>query len=255
MRMMSRVPLFLFSLLLLAGLASDPARAQSLGAKGKTPPLTTENIQKARDKSIRAYDFQTEFPGATDAEKQVTRAAPMKIAEEPKPEENKPSEWWAKIGKVLAPIMRVLGWLLLTAIVLALLYYAASISGGWRWRAKEVSADPDAMEPMNFESGNVKDWLREAEKLAAEGRYAEAVHFLLFSSFDDIRRRLNTALRPAWTSREILSEVSLRGSAQTALSQLVDTVESSEFAGRPIGSADFSKCRDSYARFVSEVAS
>lgn len=245
------LPLLLSCLMLLC---SSTGAAQGFGAKGKTPPLTADSIQKARDKAIRAYDFQTDFPGATDAEREVSRAAPQKVVDEPQPEELKPSDWWVTLGKILGPIMRVLGWVLLTAIILALLYYAASLSGGWRWRRDDKPAGGDAMQPVTFDRGAVKDWLREAEQLAAQGRYAEAVHFLLFSSFDDIRRRLNTVLRPAWTSREILRDVPMRNSAQMALSMLVDTVETSEFDGQEIGSADFYRCRDSYAQFVAEVA-
>jgi hypothetical protein len=256
MIMMSRTPFFLSLALMVTAfvLASAPASAQSLGAKGKVPPLTNATIEKARDKAIRAYDFQTEFPGASDAERQVSRAQPMKIPDEPKIEEQKPSKWWAKVAAILGPIMRVLGWVLLTAIVLGLIYYAATWSGGLGWKRKEEAAGADQMAPVAFDGRSVKDWLREAEALAEQGRYAEAVHFLLFSSFDDIRKSLNTALRPAWTSREILRDVPLRSSAQTALSMLVETVESSEFAGRDIGSVDFYRCRDTYAKFVTEVA-
>ncbi len=254
MLMMSRAVLFPLLAMVFAMLGCSPSHAQGFGGKAKAAPLTATSIQKARDKAIRAYDFQTEFPGATDAERKVSRAAPMKIVDDPKVEDLKPSGWWVTLGRILGPIMQVLGWVLLTAIVLALLYYAATLSGGWRWRRDETPGGPDAMQPVTFDKGAAKDWLREAEELASQGRYAEAVHFLLFSSFDDIRRRLNTVLRPAWTSREILRDVPMRGSAQTALSMLVDTVETSEFAGQQIGSADFYRCRDSYARFVSEVA-
>ncbi len=251
--MMSRagfLPFVFVLLLLLPG----SGYTQGFGGKSKAAPTATAAaVQKARDKAIRAYDFQTEFPGASDAERKVSRAAPMKVLDEIKPEETKPSEWWAKIGRILGPILRVLGWVLLSAIVLALIYFAASASGGWRWRRDETAPPDDNLQSVTFDGRTVKDWLREAEAMAASGRYAEAVHFLLFSSFDDIRRRLNTALRPAWTSREILRDVPMRGSAQSALSLLVDTVESSEFAGAPIGSADFYRCRDSYAQFVSEV--
>jgi hypothetical protein len=253
---MSRPPFLLHLVMAIVAvfLTCLPAHGQSLGVKGKVPPLTNATIEKARDKAIRAYDFQTEFPGASDAERQVSRAQPMKIPDEPKIEDRKPSKWVAKLAAFFNPLMNILVWVLLTAIVLGLLYYAATMSGGLGWKKKEVAAQEEDRQPVAFDGRTVKDWLREAEAMAEQGRYADAVHFLLFSSFDDIRKRLNTALRPAWTSREILRDVPLRSNAQTALSMLVETVESSEFAGRDIGPSDFYRCRDTYALFLTEVS-
>jgi Domain of unknown function (DUF4129) len=253
-----RFPLIVIALsgfLAHAVLTASGAWAQGFDGKSKAPPMSTESIRAARDKAVRAYDFQTDFPGATDEERRIARAAPMKIVEEPKVEENKTPEWLKKLGRIMGPVMRVLGWVLLTGIVLALLYYAASAAGDWRFGRKEkLDDDSQTMTPMEFGGKRAKDWLAEAEALAAQGRYAEAVHFLLFSSFEDIRRRLQAVLRPAWTSREILRDVPMRPSATAALNVLVETVEDSEFAGRSISADDFSRCRDTYARFVSEVA-
>jgi hypothetical protein len=252
---MSRNSFPLFAVALCVLLIAGEASAQGFGGKSKALPLTGDSITKARDKAIRAYGFQTEFPGASDEERRVARAAPMKVPDEIKPDDRKPSEWWARIGKILGPVMRVTGWMLLTAIVLGLLYYAANVSGGWRFRRKEKpDGTQDNMAPVVFDGKTVQDWLQQAESMAAQGRFAEAVHFLLFSSFDDIRRRLNAVLRPAWTSREILRDVPMRTSATAALNVLVDTVEESEFAGRAISAQDFTRCRDTYARFVAEVA-
>jgi Domain of unknown function (DUF4129) len=252
---MSRQRFPLIVIALCAVLTANAAWAQGFGGKPKSPPLSTQSIQAARDKAVRAYDFQTEFPGATDEERRVARAAPVKIVDEPKIEESKTPEWLKTLGKILGPIMRVLGWALLTAIVLALIYYAANAAGDWRFRRKEKGPDDqNTMAPVDFGGSRAQDWLRDAEAMAAEGRYAEAVHFLLFSSFDDIRRRLQAVLKPAWTSREILRDVPMRPTATAALNVLVETVEDSEFAGRDISADDFRRCRDTYARFVSEVA-
>ncbi len=90
--------------------------------------------------------------------------------------------------------------------------------------------------------------------MARAGRYGDAVHYLLFRSFQDISARLKKSVRPAWTSREILREVPMRGTALDALTLLVNTVERSEFAGGTILATEFDACRSHYQRFVQDIA-
>jgi hypothetical protein len=253
--MMSRSPFTRMAFSLIVLLASSTVNADGFGNKAKAPLLNPSKIEAARDKAVRAYDIQTEFPGASDAEKAVARAAPTQIDEPIKPDDQKPSEWWARIGRILGPVFQVLGWGILTAIVLGILYYCATVSGAFRFRrSKEDDASHDLMAPLDIDANRARNWLAEAEEMAARGHYGEAVHFLLFSSFDDLRRRLRTALRPAWTSRDILRDVPLRTTANNALTILVDTVEISEFAGHSIGHREFTRCKESYAQFLAEVA-
>ena len=80
--------------------------------------------------------------------------------------------------------------------------------------------------------------LSDADRLAAEGRFGEAVHLLLFRSIEDIDA-LTMPAKPALTSRDILDLRALPSAARAALSRLVTTVEWNFFGGRPVDAALF----------------
>ena len=88
------------------------------------------------------------------------------------------------------------------------------------------------------------------DRLAGEGRFAEAVHLLLFRSIEDIEAKRPHAVKPALTSRDILELKGLPAAARLALSRLVSTVEWSFFGGRPVGAGDFATCRRAYEEFA-----
>jgi hypothetical protein len=92
--------------------------------------------------------------------------------------------------------------------------------------------------------------LSDADRLAGEGRYAEAIHLLLFRSIEDIDAKRPHAVKPALTSRDILELQALPSAARRALSRLVTTVEWSFFGGRPVDATDFSACRRAYEEFA-----
>jgi hypothetical protein len=92
--------------------------------------------------------------------------------------------------------------------------------------------------------------LTDADRLAAEGRFAEAVHLLLFRSIEEIDAKRPHAVKPALTSRDILDLTGLPAVARKALSRLVATVEWSFFGGRPVEAQDFAACRRAYEEFA-----
>ncbi|HEX9947274.1 MAG TPA: DUF4129 domain-containing protein, partial [Allosphingosinicella sp.] len=107
-----------------------------------------------------------------------------------------------------APYARILLWtvLALTASAFAVMVYRRIRDGEWRLprrrRAVAVAVEAEE-ETWSPEAAPARSWLREADALAAQGRYAEAVHHLLFRSIEDIGRRRPRLVRPALTSREL----------------------------------------------------
>ena len=75
--------------------------------------------------------------------------------------------------------------------------------------------------------------------MAAELRFDEAAHILLFRTIDDIEQRRPHALRPALTSRDIARLEEIPPPARTAFARLAEVVERSFFGGRALGQADF----------------
>ena len=92
--------------------------------------------------------------------------------------------------------------------------------------------------------------LEDADRLAAEGRFDEAVHLLLFRSIEDIAQRKPGLVRPALTSRDLARAEALPATARSAFAAIVAAVERSLFGGRAVDAAGFAQCRRAYEDFA-----
>jgi hypothetical protein len=81
----------------------------------------------------------------------------------------------------------------------------------------------------------------DASRLAAEGRYAEAVHALLLAAIRHFAERSRTAIQPSRTSRELVRLLPLGPEAREAFAELVRTVELSLFGGAAVGPEDYER--------------
>ena len=81
----------------------------------------------------------------------------------------------------------------------------------------------------------------DASRLAAEGRYAEAVHALLLAAIRHFAERSRTAIPPSRTSRELVRLLPLGPDAREAFAELVRTVELSLFGGVDLGAEDYER--------------
>ena len=91
--------------------------------------------------------------------------------------------------------------------------------------------------------------LSEADQLAAEGRFSEAIHLLLLVAMARLRRELGPRVAPALTSREVLRLTPIPGEAADPLSRMVSLSEINHFGGRQAGEPDYRSCRDDFLRF------
>ncbi|MEO1029688.1 MAG: hypothetical protein AAFX02_11610 [Pseudomonadota bacterium] len=91
--------------------------------------------------------------------------------------------------------------------------------------------------------------LGDADTLAAEGRFEEAVHALLYRSIEDIRAARGD-VEAFLTSREIglLNELSPGG--RQALGRIIQLVEGSFFGGRALGADGWHDAREAYEAFA-----
>lgn len=138
----------------------------------------------------------------------------------------------AALGKVLFIV------LLVVIVVLAAGWLIQSLPF-WKGR-REVAAGeggtsaasaPEEPEPR-FE---------DAARLAAEGRYAEAVHALLLASIRHFAERSRMAIQPSRTSRELVRLLPLGPDAREAFADLVRMVELSLFGGAPVSAEDYER--------------
>ncbi|MDY0957266.1 DUF4129 domain-containing protein [Sphingomonas sp. CFBP8993] len=192
------------------------------------------------------------------------------LTRQPKPPE--PPEWLKTLGRWLgdllrpvgrflrwltglmpdAPYARILLWTLIVAIAVALIWMVVERlrSGEWRLPARrrrmagEVDmGDDDVWMP---DAAPARAWLSAADALAAEGRFAEAIHYLLFHSIEDIARHRPALRRPSLTSRELASATLLPASVRPLFASIAGLVERSLFGGRPVATADWQAARAAY---------
>ena len=176
------------------------------------------------------------------------------------------------LGQVFAPIGRFFAWIdsffpnwpyariflwSMLAIVVALVawgVYQRIRYGEWRLprrirlRATAVAAAEE--EEWAPDAAPVREWLREADAMAAAGRYAEAVHHLLFRSIEDIARRRPKLVRPALTSRELSASDALPPPARDLFAGIARLVERSLFGGRAVDQTDWTSARAAYSDFA-----
>lgn len=148
------------------------------------------------------------------------------------------------------PVLKILFWSVL-ALAVALLLWALArrLDGrglGWRRKRHEAEAEAD----WRPEEAPARVLLREADALAAAGRYSEAAHLLLHRSIADIDSRRPQLVRPALTSRDIADAPALPPGPRTAFARIVALVERSLFGRRPLAEPDWRDCRSAYEAFA-----
>lgn len=161
-------------------------------------------------------------------------------------------EW---LGRLLRPIFEPLGhalgvgWPVMRAALVAIAVLLV-LALGWRmWRARRqpVAAANDAWQP---DAAAARALLEDADRLAAEGRYDEAVHVLLARSVERIEAERPGLLKPASTAREIAATLALPSAARLAFATMAGRVEASRFALRVLVEADWLAARKAYADFA-----
>jgi hypothetical protein len=147
------------------------------------------------------------------------------------------------------PVLRVLFWIGLAALALFLLYQLVKRLSGERWPWRRGRAGTGASE-WRPQEGPARALLAEADRLAADGRFDEAAHLLLFRSIEDIEARRPRLVQPALTSRDIASAPDLPDEPRRAFQSIVLLVERSLFGGRPLARPDWERCRSAYEEFA-----
>ena len=158
--------------------------------------------------------------------------------------------WLAQQLTHLAPYAGIIFWTCVAAAV-ALLAYLLFATFYRRRRSGDAEAEAveDATSWRPSEKA-ARALLGEAEALAAQGQYAQAVHLLLQRSLEDIQRHRPRLLKPALTSREIAGADWMPGLVRRAFAAMAAPVERSLFGGRPLAQADWEEARAAYGEFA-----
>ena len=219
-----------------ASAATDAPRAD--GGRGWL--LDPELIDPGYSQTIAGGEIQTAFP--------------------PPPPPPPPTPEWLKslieaIGNFFqwsAPAGKPLLWIVAALLLLFILYHFVPAFAQWvddiRFRRKRRAAEEEII--GQAEAGAARALLAEADALAAEGRFAEAVHLLLYRSVEDIEGRRPGLVRPAMTSRDLAETQDLPTVARSAFSRIARAVEISLFGGRSIDADAWQQCRSAYAELT-----
>jgi hypothetical protein len=165
-------------------------------------------------------------------------------------------QWLVELAKFLqriwpsAQVMGYIGWaiIIVGGLIIVYLILATVARRGWpRWSRKIQPATSPEWRPAPQAA---RDLLREADRLAALGKFAQAVHLLLLRSIEHIGEQIPNLVKPAMTSREIGALRQLPAAARNAFVAMARIVERALFAGLALSASDFRECRETYERFA-----
>jgi len=213
-----------FDLAGLGGVASNGCRF------GDNPAL-----QSAHEKLLKDRSFQFEF------------------TELPEPPE--PPKWLEPLAEFLqfiAPLFKVIFWIGVIALIGGFLWLILREMLKVRWtdRSKKKSADKPELQIAQPKAGRAKVLLEEADRLAAEGKFSEAVHLLLFRSIQDIEKHLPGTVKRSQTSREIELMGSIPSHPRTGFERIRQAVEHSFFGRQSMDESEYQTCRNAYKDFA-----
>jgi len=220
-----------------------------------TAPVSAAGNEAAAQ-TVAAVD-----PARIDAAHRAVRADPSIQFDLPwyqaKPTDP-PPRWISELFSALSRFVewvgggwKVLMWVAIAAVVIALVLALFPAVREWfaarLLRRNEAVAEAPRWAP---DAGAARALLDEADRLAAAGRYAEAVRLILHRSIEDIEKWRGDSLRPSLTSRDIAAFESLPDTARTVFRRIVADVERSLFGGNPLGEPDWTRARADYAGFA-----
>ena len=199
----------------------------AVAAAADAAPRRAE-IRRAAEDVLSNEEFQQAHP---QAEPGLEEAAPPPEA----PSASREVGGLANIGVMLLWTLALVGGALVIAfLVHELLPFVRRAKGGkGEERGVATAAHPGAPD-HTAPPGTLAD----AERLAGQGLYGEAIHALLLACLEELRRRFDPGQPPSLTSREIARRLALNENAKAAL-------------WRP-GASDYQSCLDSYRQAAAE---
>jgi len=152
----------------------------------------------------------------------------------------------------LGHTLTILFWVGVGMALMGFLYLIATTLMAARFNRSETLEADKPVPLYQPEQSQARILLAEIDALAAQGKYAEAVHTLLFRSIQDIDANRPNIIRRSLTSREIGELDILTAESRSVFSNIASIVERSFFGGQEIGQADFDVARAAYAELASQ---
>lgn len=185
--------------------------------------------QKVRDAVSSVYDwagYQRELPGEQEPPK-------------PKPP---PRLWQINLGPFVNYLLIGLVVVVLVVVVLRLM------SGEWTFSRRAVEPPAPEQTPGTARREQLRERLQSADREAVAGDWASAIHILLLTSIELLRRRVGQDVPDAMTSRELVGEARLPAGSREDFAVLVAAAELCHFGGRAADRSLYDRCRSHYER-------
>ena len=182
--------------------------------------------------------------------------SPITIPDQPPREPSWLQRFFEWLGELLSPLGGIFGsawpvvkWVLLALLISAALFILYRLVEPYLVTQNQKSAEDEVPEwqPGQDEALAL---LEDVDRLASEGRFAEATHLLLQRSINQIATARPDWVEPSSTARELASIAALPGGARDAFGLIAERVERSLFALRALDEQDWNSARTAYADFA-----
>lgn len=141
------------------------------------------------------------------------------------------------------------------AVAVAVLIVAWLVQTLVRKMAGERQGAEGEAEAESGEAAPVRELdVEDANRLAAEGRFGEAIHALLLATIQHFAARARMEIQPSRTSRELVRLLPLTGDSRPRFNELVMAVERTLFGGEPAGAEDFQRSLEGFRSLVRRAA-
>lgn len=152
-----------------------------------------------------------------------------------------------------APLLKVL---LIGAFIALVIYILYSLIKGAVDRRDQLKTaltgrdKPKEETDIRPDEAFSRDLLKQADDLARQGRYRDAIHLLLLTAIQDMQERLKQRIGVSLTAREIGRLGQMPDRARLALGHIIHTVEQVIFAEKDASESDYAQARDQYGTFA-----
>ncbi len=195
------------------------------------PAPSADAVQRAVERVYGGSSYQREMPD--------TQALPLPPRKPP------PDEIMVPGGDGLVTFL-LAGALLIALVMIAM----RLLGGGWGWSRMANDKDTTAIAGDARSEQRVEAIARldDADQAAADGDWARAIHILLLTSIDRLRRQTGQGVPVALTARELIHHMKLDEQARGDLAALVGAAELCHFGGRPADRDLYARVRAHYER-------
>jgi len=208
---------------------------------GAPATIPHDRARQVAQSELSRSEYQTQLPG----EDPLAKPAEHDLAGS---DARRDARVAVPLPSALANIAGVLLWLLIIVAGLVLVVWLLRELLGFS--AAPPLAIADGAEKAAAMRAVVARPLADAEGLAAEGRFGEAIHVLLLRTLQALVERGRLDLPASLTSREVVAHVRLPADADAALRGLVSAVEISHFGGETPGAAEWQTCLGQFQHFA-----